>query len=67
MAVRTTLTSGQLSFILLTSSSVTLSKHLGHKVTVTGSPAQGQMDAMGTGVLGKGEPSGNVQCRGEIR
>jgi hypothetical protein len=32
------------------SSAVDLSKHLGHKVTVTGSPAQGKMDAMGKGV-----------------
>jgi hypothetical protein len=31
----------------LASTSVDLSKHLGHKVTVTGSPAQGKMDAMG--------------------
>ena len=33
----------------LSSSSVDLSKHLGHKVTVIGSPAQGKMDAMGKG------------------
>ena len=32
----------------LASSSVDLSKHLGHKVTVTGSPARGKIDAMGT-------------------
>jgi hypothetical protein len=31
----------------LASSVVDLSKHLGQKVTVTGSPAQGKMDAMG--------------------
>ena len=34
----------------LASSAADLSKHLGHKVTVTGSPAQGKMDAMGKGV-----------------
>jgi quinol monooxygenase YgiN len=34
----------------LASSAVDLSKHLGHTVTVTGSPAQGKMDAMGKGV-----------------
>jgi hypothetical protein len=34
------------------SSAVDLSKHLGHKVTVTGSPAQGKMDAMDA--MGKG-------------
>jgi hypothetical protein len=50
MAVRTTLTSGQLSFIILTSSSEDLSRHLGHTVTVTGSPAQAQMDAIRKGV-----------------
>src|SRR5882757_3648776 len=33
----------------LASSAVDLSKHLGHKVTVTGSPAQGKMDTMGKG------------------
>jgi len=37
----------------LASSSVDLSKHLGHKVTVTGSPAQGKMDAMGKDTMGK--------------
>ena len=40
----------------LTSSSVDLSKHLGHKVTVTGSPAQGKMDAMGKDAMGKSGP-----------
>ena len=39
----------------LTSSSVDLSKHLGHKVTVTGSPAQG-MDAMGKDAMAKSAP-----------
>jgi pentapeptide MXKDX repeat protein len=34
----------------LASSAVDLSKHLGHRVTVTGSPAQRKMDAMGKGV-----------------
>jgi len=37
-------------------SSVDLSKHLGHKVTVTGSPAQGKMDTMGKYAMGKGAP-----------
>jgi pentapeptide MXKDX repeat protein len=37
----------------LASSSVDLSKHLGHKVTVTGSPAHGKMDAMGKDTMGK--------------
>jgi hypothetical protein len=40
----------------LTSSSVDLSKHLGHKVTVTGSPAQGKMDAMGKDAMRKSAP-----------
>jgi hypothetical protein len=40
----------------LTSSSVDLSKHLGHKVTVTGSPAQGKMDAMGKDAMAKSAP-----------
>ena len=40
----------------LASSSVDLSKHLGHKVTVTGSPAQGKMDAMGKDTMGKSAP-----------
>ena len=31
----------------LASSAVDLSKHLGHRVTITGSPAQGKMDVMG--------------------
>src|SRR6202163_2797247 len=37
----------------LASSSVDLSKHLGHKVTVTGSPARGKIDAMGKDTMGK--------------
>ncbi len=40
----------------LASSAVDLSKHLGHKVTVTGSPAQGKMDAMGKDAMGKSAP-----------
>ncbi len=38
----------------LASSAVDLSKHLGHKVTVTGSPAQGKMDTMGKDAMGEG-------------
>jgi hypothetical protein len=65
------------------SSAVDLSKHLGHKVTVTGSPAQGKMDARarvlrrtrdmaedGCGLVPVDRtrrPSGNAQCRWEIR
>jgi pentapeptide MXKDX repeat protein len=44
----------------LASSSVDLSKHVGHKVTVTGSPAQGKMDAMGKDAMGKSTPVFNV-------
>ena len=44
----------------LSSSSVDLNKHLGHKVTVTGSPAQGKMDAMGKDAMGKGVPTFTV-------
>jgi pentapeptide MXKDX repeat protein len=40
----------------LASSSVDLSKHVGHKVTVTGSPAQSTMDAMGKDLMGKSAP-----------
>jgi hypothetical protein len=40
----------------LASSSVDLSKHVGHKVTVTGSSAQSKMDAMGKDAMGKGAP-----------
>jgi hypothetical protein len=40
----------------LTSSSVDLSKHLGHTVSVTGSAAQGQMDTMGKDAMGNGAP-----------
>src|SRR5260370_29090831 len=37
----------------VTGSSGDLSKHLGHKVSVTGSPAHGKMDAMGKGTMGE--------------
>jgi len=37
----------------LASSSVDLSRHVGHKVTVTGAPAQSKMDAMGKDAMGK--------------
>jgi hypothetical protein len=38
--------------LTVTGSSVDLSKHLGHKVSVTGSPAHGKMDAMGKDTMG---------------
>jgi pentapeptide MXKDX repeat protein len=44
----------------LASSAVDLSKHLGHTVTVTGSPAQGKMDGMGKDAMGKGVPTFTV-------
>jgi pentapeptide MXKDX repeat protein len=44
----------------LASSSVDLSKHLGHTVTVTGSPAQGKMDGMGKDAMGKDVPTFTV-------
>jgi pentapeptide MXKDX repeat protein len=37
----------------LTSSSVDLGKHLGHKVSVTGTVAHGKMDAMGKDTMAK--------------
>ena len=37
----------------LTSASVDLGKHLGHKVSVTGTAAQGKMDAMGKDTMAK--------------
>ena len=40
----------------LASSSVDLSQHLGHKVTVTGTTAHGKMDAMGKDAMGKSAP-----------
>jgi len=39
--------------VTLTSASVDLSKHLGHKVSVTGSAAHGKMDAMGKDTMAK--------------
>jgi hypothetical protein len=39
--------------LTLTGSSVDLSKHLGHKVSVTGSLAHEKMDAMDKGTMGK--------------
>ncbi len=39
--------------LTLTGSSVDLSKHVGHKVSVTGSAAHGKMDAMGKDTMGK--------------
>jgi pentapeptide MXKDX repeat protein len=40
----------------LASPSVDLSKHVGHRVTVTGSPAQSKMDAMGKDTMAKTAP-----------
>jgi pentapeptide MXKDX repeat protein len=45
----------------MTGSSVDLSKHLGHKVSVTGSPAQGKMDAMGKDTMDKGASAFTVK------
>ncbi len=39
--------------LTLTGSSVDLSKHVGHKVSITGSAAHGKMDAMGKDAMGK--------------
>ena len=39
--------------LALASSSVDLSKHLGHKVAITGSAAHGKMDAMGKDIMAK--------------
>jgi len=39
--------------LTLASASVDLSKHLGHKVSVTGSAAHGKMDAMGKDTMAK--------------
>jgi len=44
----------------LTGSSVDLGKHLGHKVSVTGSPAHGKM-AMGKDTMGKGASAFTVK------
>jgi pentapeptide MXKDX repeat protein len=38
---------------VLSSSSVDLGKHVGHKVTVTGAPAQSKMDAMAKDTMAK--------------
>jgi hypothetical protein len=45
----------------VTGSSVDLSIHLGHKVSVTGSPAHGKMDAMGKDTMGKGASAFTVK------
>ena len=45
----------------VTGSSVDLGKHLGHKVSVTGSPAHGKMDAMGKDTMGKGASAFTVK------
>ena len=39
--------------LTLSSSSVDLSKHMGHKVSITGSAAHGKMDAMGKDTMAK--------------
>ena len=39
--------------LTLSSTSVDLSKHVGHKVSVTGSAAHGKMDAMGKDTMAK--------------
>jgi pentapeptide MXKDX repeat protein len=39
--------------LTLTNSSVDLSKHVGHKVSITGSAAHGKMDAMGKDTMAK--------------
>jgi len=39
--------------LALASSSVDLSKHLGHKVAISGSPAHGKMDAMAKDTMAK--------------
>jgi pentapeptide MXKDX repeat protein len=44
----------------LTGSTVDLSKHLGHRVSVTGSAAHGKVDAMGDR-MGKGAPAFTVK------
>jgi pentapeptide MXKDX repeat protein len=45
----------------LTGSSVDLGKHLGHTVSVTGSPAHGKMDSMGKDTMGKGASAFTVK------
>lgn len=43
--------------LALTGSAASLRKHVGHKVTVVGSPAHDTMDAMGKDTMDKGTPS----------
>jgi len=45
----------------VTGSSVDLGKHLGHTVSVTGSPAHGKMDSMGKDTMGKGASAFTVK------
>ena len=45
------------STLALTGSAASLSKHVGHKVTVVGSPSQDKMDAMGKDTMDKAAPS----------
>jgi pentapeptide MXKDX repeat protein len=47
--------------LTLTGSSVDLSKHLGHKVSITGSLAHEKMDAMEKGTMGKSTPTFTVK------
>ena len=47
--------------LTLTGSSVDLSKHLGHKVSLTGSLAHEKMDAMEKGTMGKSTPTFTVK------
>ena len=45
----------------VTGSSVDLGKHLGHTVSVTGSPAHGKMDSMGKDTMDKGASAFTVK------
>jgi hypothetical protein len=45
----------------VTGSSVDLGQHLGHTVSVTGSPARGKMDAMGKDTMAKGASAFTVK------
>jgi hypothetical protein len=47
--------------LTLTGSSVDLSKHLGHKVSITGSLSHEKMDAMEKGTMGKSTPTFTVK------
>jgi len=47
--------------LTLTSSSVDLSKHLGHKVSLTGSLGHEKMEAMEKGTMGKSTPTFTVK------